>query len=213
MLLLDPKALSASAPGCSDHQQQRYRDMQHLIRQTTSLTLSGRLVASLCEENLLAYLLLKVLHFFFNLIISSLLHTTSFHLLQWQQSPPLPIHLSIFSSVYLVQTEHIFTKLTCRVSVMLPTMGTSLLICLQENATSAIQVMFDRLHSMFIWLMSMRSSGTNPPYQATAGCLAEDIWPITLGPAFIRTIKCLGLRWSTSEKEMVWVSALHSHAF
>lgn len=99
-----------------------------------------------------AYLPLKVLHFIifpisFNLIISSLLHTTSsFHFLQWQQPPPLTIHLGVFSSVHLVEIQNTFTKLTCRVTIVLPTMSTSLLRCLQENTTGAMQVMFNRLH-------------------------------------------------------------------
>lgn len=57
---------------------------------------------------------------------------------------------------------------------------------------------------MFIQLMSMRSSRTDPPYQAsTRGVSWKTYDPSTLGPAFLRTIKRLGLRRRTSEKEMV----------
>lgn len=126
--------------------------MQHLILQTTGLTLFGRLVASLSEENPcgISSVNCATPFFFippisFNLIISSLLHTTSsFHLLQWQQPSPLPFHLGIFFSTYLVQIQNTFTKLTCRVTTMQPTMGTTLLRCPWANAPGAMQ-MFDRL--------------------------------------------------------------------
>lgn len=155
VLLLDPKALSTAYLGAAhsscDQQQQRYRECNTWSHRLQLWHYLAGLLLHSARRILVAYLPLSVTFFFpptisFNLIISSLLHTTSsFHLLQWQQPPPLPIHLGVFFSVYLVQIQNTFTKLTCRVTIMLPTMGTSLLRCLQVNATGAMQVVFDRL--------------------------------------------------------------------
>lgn len=66
----------------------------------------------------------------------------------------------------------------------------------------------------FIWLVSMRSSGADPPHQAAAGCLPEDTRPITLGPALLRTTKHLGpgvqvkRRWV---EFLLWTHMLFSH--
>lgn len=196
VLLLDPKALNAAhlgaARSCCD-QQQCYREMQRLVQQTTSLTLFGTFVASLCEENPDGISSVKsVTHSFFsNFFQSHYFVSSAYHyflplaavtVATSTAYPPWCLFLCVsgMDTEHLQQTDlqnehhathhgHLSTKMSTGKRYW----------CHTGNVQQAVL--------MFIWIMSIRSFGTDHPYQATVGCLAEDIQPITLGPAFLRT--------------------------
>lgn len=191
---------------------QHYREMQHLIQQTLSLTLFGRLVTSLCKENPSGVSSVKsiTLLFFpsisFSFTISSFPHTTdSSHL------HCLFTSTSLFLCIWYRNRIPSLNRLAEWPSGHPPGHLSNEMFAGKHYQCQAGNVQQAAL--MFIWFTSKRSSRADPPYQATTRCLAEDIWSIILGPALLRSVELLGHRWSTSEKKMVWISALHSYAF
>lgn len=173
--------------------------MQHLILQTMSLTLFGRRVASLSDENPCGissvnyatpfffpppnffqshYFLSSTYHFFLPLAGVTAAISTAY--------PPRHILLRISGT----DTEHLHqTDLQCHHHA---THHVHLSTKMSVGKCSWCHADVWQAVLMFIWLMSMRSSGADPAHQAAAGCLPEDAWSITLGPALLRTIKRLG---------------------